>query len=76
MSFSIPINTETAVMEDKYEGLCWIYITAKNLSNMITLVIPITSQTKQSYQREGYHIQSSSLISLIMSRNHCFRTSK
>ncbi len=75
MSFCIPINIATAVMEKIYERLCWIYITVKN-----TLVYDHVGNTYHladlTYQSEGLHILSSSLISLIMSRNRCFETSE
>ncbi len=72
VSFGIPINIATVDMEDIYKRMCWLYITVKN-----TIVYDhIGNAYHQSYQRERFHIQSSSLINLIMSRNHYFRTFK
>jgi hypothetical protein len=77
MSFSIPINIATAVIMEIYERLCWIYITVKNtlVNNRVGSNTYHLSDITEIF-KEGFHIWSSSQISLIMSRHHCFRTSE
>ncbi len=76
MLFRIQVNIATAVLEDIYERLCWLYITVKNTLEYdhIANTYYLSDTTELSEEEIPYW--SSLLISLIMSRNHCFRTSE
>jgi hypothetical protein len=74
----ISINIATEAMEGIYERLCWMYITVITVNTLVYDQVGniYHLSNSQSYRREGFHILSSLLTSLSISRNYCFRTTK
>ena len=76
MSLFIPINISSAAMKEIYERMCWMYITVKNtlVYDQVGKSYHLSEITEFLEGRIPYPEQFANR--LMMSRNHCFRTSE